>query len=505
MLAVAAVVCLLAAACKDNGSPIVEPPPDTAVAPGSTTLAPTTTGPGSTTTAAPSPAIAWKACGSNECGTLKVPLDHAQPTGKTIDIAVSRRKAKNQAARIGSLVFNPGGPGASGIELLDYTVGRLPTDIAQRFDIVGFDPRGVGQSTPIDCLPDAGLDAFFHADPVPDDAKERQELIDVTKAFVAGCQKNSGELLPHIGTADAARDMDLLRAALGDQKLTYVGFSYGTELGAAYLNLFPDHVRALVLDGAVDPTISTNESNKVQAQGFDSALDAFIRDCQAKGATCAWKPAGGASKDAFIKLMDAIDAKAIAGSGKRTVGPSEAILGAAAALYDERTWSSLAAALEQAAAGRGSILLQLFDSIVDRKPNGTYTSLQEVYSAVTCRDRAHPSGVEDVEATAHAAAQESPAFGATIAWSGLVCALWPIPAETFPAAAGARPPVLVIGTTNDPATPFVWAKALSQQLGARLLTYKGEGHTAFGKDTCVDRIGNAYLLDLTLPAEGKTC
>jgi len=433
-----------------------------------------------------------------------VPLDHGQPAGRKLDIAVNRRGAKKRSSRIGSLVFNPGGPGASGVDALGFVFGRLPSAVTDRFDIVGFDPRGVGRSSPISCLPDARLDAFFHVDPVPDDARERQDLVDVTKELIQGCEKASGDLLAHVGTADVAKDLDLLRAALGDKKLTYVGFSYGTQLGAVYANLFPGRVRALVLDGAVDPLETANESNRGQAKGFDSALEAFITDCRNKGTSCAWKPEGGPSKDAFNRLIAMVDANPIP-TGSRVVGPAEATLGAAAALYDQGSWPALARGLNDAAARQGEILLRLFDSIVDRRTDGTYSNLQEVYVAVTCLDRPHPAGLEDVEKQAAAAAQESPAFGAAIVWSGLVCALWPVAAVPFPTATGPLPQVLVIGTTNDPATPYVSAQALSKQLGARLLTFKGEGHTAYGKDSCVNRLTDAYLLQLKLPAEGATC
>ena len=434
-----------------------------------------------------------------------MPLDHAAPAGATIGLALTRHVASIPARRIGSLVWNPGGPGASGVDLTDFAVRRFPKEITDRFDVVGFDPRGVGKSNPVHCLNGQGLDAYFHVDQAPDDGPEEQSLVDATRTFVDGCVKGSGDLLRHVGTADTARDLDLLRAALGEDRLTYVGYSYGTELGGVYAALFPSRIRAFVLDGAVDLTLSTAEVNRVQAVGFDGALRAFLADCAAQGGACAWKPSGGPSIGAFTRLMAGIDARAQT-VGRRSLGPTEALYGAAQALYAESLWPRLARALQGAEGGAGAGLLGLFDDLVDRSANGTYSNLQEAFAAVSCRDRADRPDVTAVRAEAQRAASESPAFGATLGWSSLVCALWPVPAEPLPVPTpGSVPPVLVIGTTNDPATPFVWAQALARQLGGRLLTHRGEGHTVYGEDACVDRVADAYLLDGSLPPEGTTC
>jgi pimeloyl-ACP methyl ester carboxylesterase len=436
-----------------------------------------------------------------------VPLDHDQPGGRQIGIALNRRRATNTAGRIGSLLINPGGPGASGVDIMPDLLDRISTEVKGRFDIVGFDPRGTGQSSPISCLPDADLAAYFAVDPTPDDAAEKAALIQSTQKFVAGCQQRSGELLPHVGTEDAVRDMDLIRAAVGDEKLSYLGFSYGTSLGATYAELFPNRVRALVLDGAVDQALDTPALNRVQGEGFDRAFDAFVADCAAKGTTCAWKPAGGPSKQAYLAVSARVDAQPLT-AGSRRVGPSEFLLGSAALLYSQSTWPVLARGLAQAETGTGTLIQIGFDTLVNRNPDGSFGNDQEANAAINCMDNPAPKDLDVYERLAAEAARTAPAFGPAIAWSGLVCALWPVPptGRAEPLKVSGAPPILVVGTTNDPATPFVWAEAMASQIpGSRLLRHEGEGHTAYGEDTCTTRIADGYLLGATLPPGQLKC
>lgn len=481
----------------------------------STTAAPATPAPTTTTpaapgsNAAPKPAastLTWTACGQLECARLPVPLDHDRPAGRTIEIALSRRRATDQSRRIGSLLVNPGGPGVSGIELLPSILARVSPGVRARFDVIGFDPRGTGSSSPVRCLPTAELDKYFAADPVPDDPAEKAALIDIVRRFTAGCQKLSGDLLPHVGTEDAARDMDLIRAAVGDEKLTFLGFSYGTALGAAYAEQFPTRVRALALDAGLDPAADIIALNRVQGEGFDRAFDAFVADCRGRP-TCEWKPGGGASKGAYLALAARIDATPLP-AGSRRLGPSELALGAAWYLYAQQLWPGLARALAQAEGGTGTLMLEGFDRLVGRNRNGTYKNEQEAYAAISCIDNPAPKDVAAYERSAAEAARTAPAFGPTIAWSGLVCGLWPLPAtgKAEPLKAPGSPPILVIGTTNDPATPFVWSEALAKQLPqGRLLRHEGEGHTAYGEDSCTTRITDAYLLTLALPTGKLSC
>jgi len=436
-----------------------------------------------------------------------VPLDYGQPAGRQISIALNRRPARDRTRRIGSLLVNPGGPGASGVDLLPTLLDRIPTEVQARFDVVGFDPRGVGKSSPVRCLSSAELDAFFAVDPTPDDPMEKAAFVAAARRFADGCQQQSGDLLAHVGTEDAARDMDRIRAAVGDDKLTYVGFSYGTLLGATYAHLFPTNVRALVLDGAVDPSLDNADLGRVQGEGFDHAFDAFVADCRAKAATCDWKPAGGATKQAFVALSGRVDARSVR-AGTRVVGPSEFLYGTAAFLYDKQTWPVLARALAQVEAGSATVVLAGFDSLVGRNPDGTFSNEQEASAAVNCLDRPTPKDLAFYERAAAEAARTAPAFGPVTAWSGLGCALWPVrptgKAERL--TAPGSPPILVVGTTNDPATPYVWAEALAQQLPqGRLLRHVGEGHTTYGENPCTTAIGNAYLLSLQIPPGALTC
>ncbi len=496
-------ITVLAAGCSVSEGLIEAGPVPSAPSPSSRgpgTSSPPASGPGAST-------LAWTPCGQYECAKLSVPLDHDQPGGRQISIALNRRRATDTTQRIGSLLVNPGGPGASGVDAMPDIVDRISTEVKARFDIVGFDPRGTGESSPVSCLPKAELDSYFAADPTPDDEAEKAQLVESTRKFVAGCQQRSGDLLPHVGTEDAVRDMDLIRAAVGDEKLSYLGFSYGTSLGATYAELFPTRIRALVLDAAVDPSLDTPALNKVQGAGFDAALDAFVADCAAKATSCAWKPAGGPSKEAFLALSQRIDARPVTAGGRRA-GPSEFLLGSAALLYSQTTWPVLGRALAQAEAGTGTLVLLGFDSLVNRNPDGSYGNDQEANAAINCLDNPAPKDLAVYEKAAADAARTAPAFGPAIAWSGLVCALWPVPAtgRAEPLKVSGAPPILVIGTTNDPATPFVWSEAMAAQIpGSRLLRHEGEGHTAYGEDSCTTRIADGYLLNLSLPPGRLTC
>ena len=488
------------------------PVPSTPAPPTSASTTTTAAPEPSTTAAAPSAppppsALAWTRCGQLECATLSVPLDHRQPDGRQIGIALNRRRASDPSRRIGSLLVNPGGPGASGVDLLPSILGRLSAGTKARFDVVGFDPRGTGRSSPVRCLPSAQLAAYFAIDPTPDDAAEKTALVQAVERFVAGCRQRSGDLLSHVGTADAVRDMDRIRAAVGDEKLTFLGFSYGTSLGATYAEMFPDRVRALVLDGAIDPSLDTPSLNRAQGEGFERAFSAFAADCQARGRACPWRPPGGPTKEAFVALAARIDARP-AQAGSRRVGPSEFFLGSAAFLYSRQTWPALARGLAQAETGVGTLILAGFDSLVNRNPDGSFANDQEANAAINCLDNPAPKDVAAYEREAADAARTTPAFGPAVAWSGLVCGLWPVPpsgrAERLRAAG--TPPILVIGTTNDPATPYEWAEALAGQLPqGRLLRFEGEGHTAYGENACTTRIADAYLVDLTIPAGQLRC
>ncbi len=516
----AALALLLATACTDDPTTRAEP----SGSPSASTSASASASP-SPTRSSPTPAadpatrypvqrLSWGGCGSGfECATLKVPLDYDKLTGRRIDVSVIRLRASGvRARRIGSILLNPGGPGGSGIDFARQANQLLPSEIRARFDVVSFDPRGVGRSTPVDCVGHADLDRILAADPTPDSPAEKQRLVAVSREEAEGCTRRSGDLLPHIGTIDAARDMEVLRAALGDPKLTYVGFSYGTVLGANYAELFPTRIRALVLDGAVDPKLDPLETALAQAKGFEVALDAFLSHCAASSG-CEFRRFGSDLDAEFRALIARIDRQPLSASAYpgRKLGPSEALFGAAAGLYSRNSgWPALEQGLAQAENGDGSTLLALFDSLVDRHRDGSYTNAAEALVAISCVDGVYPRQVSAYDEAARRFATEAPRFGEAIAYGSLPCAFWSTPAvsKAGPVRAPGSPTILVVGTTRDPATPYAWAQSLARQLPRGvLLTYDGDGHTAYGysRSNCIDRIVDAYLLRLEAPRPGTRC
>lgn len=449
----------------------------------------------------------WSDCGDGfECAKLSVPLDYGKPDGEHIQIGVVRLPATGD--RIGSLVVNPGGPGASGISYARAARLIVSKKVRERFDVVGFDPRGVGVSAPIECLSDERLDAFIALDASPDTPQEQDALDKGAREFAEGCQARSGRLLPHVGTVDAARDMDLLRQALGDDKLTYLGKSYGTFLGAVYANLFPGRVRALVLDGALDPAISRVKLNEVQAEGFERAFRAYAESCLATD-NCPFRSRTVEGVlDELAALLRRTDAQPLAGGG-RPVTESLATLGALTPLYDRGSWPALTEALRQALKGDGGQLLRIADQLMGRRGDGTYSQETEANMAINCVDSPYPTNVATYATAARAAARKAPRFGPYIMWSSLPCAYWPAKATLTnrPLTAKGAAPILVVGTTRDPATPYEWARSLAGELESGVfLGYDGDGHTAYlNGSTCVDTAVDRYLLEGTPPRDGMVC
>lgn len=436
---------------------------------------------------------------------MQVPLDYANPSGRKIGIALDRHPAES-GSKIGSLLANPGGPGASGIDDLTYFVSLMSNAVLARFDIVSFDPRGVGRSAPVDCLTGPELDKFIDLDPAPTTATGFQALVDSARAFDQGCQSRSGSLLPFVGTLNAARDMEQIRQAVGDAKLSYIGFSYGTYLGATYAELFPTHIRAMVLDGAVNPAKDAITANIEQAAGFDKELGAFFAWCQT-ATVCSWRP-GGDLHAAYDAIVSRIRTQRLPGIGNRTVGPGEAFYGVAVALYDEASWPQLAISLVQASQGDGSGLLRASDIYTDRQPDGTYSNQLEANNAINCVDVPWPRDPNAILAAAPTARQQAPEFGVADLYGGLTCSVWPVPAQgkPHPIAAAGSPPIVVVGSTGDPATPYADAQALAGQLQHGLLiTRVGDGHTGYRASECVRTHVDAYLLNGTTPSAGISC
>ncbi|AQZ64352.1 probable exported protease [[Actinomadura] parvosata subsp. kistnae] len=423
---------------------------------------------------------AWSGCGNGyECAKLAVPLDYSKPGGKRIKISMVRLPATGP--KIGSIVLNFGGPGGSGVDSLKASKDVVSADIRKRFDVVSFDPRGVGASSPVRCFGTLDLDAYFALDPTPDTKAEVKKAESWDQAFAKYCAKNSGkELLAHVGTADSARDMDVMRAALGDRRLTYLGFSYGTYLGAVYADLFPTRIRSMVLDGAEDPSQNGDDLVADQDRGFEVATKSFLKDCfRVKGC-----PFREHTVEAGMEQLDELYARADRSplrneyDGRQV---TEAVVSAAVdySMYDVHTWPRLRQALAAGFKGDGTKLLLLADEGNGRRPDGRYDNSFEALMAINCVD--HP---------------ENP------------CPYWPVKGSRYPKKVRAKgsPPIVVVGTTRDPATPYKLAKALAGQLEhGVLLTRDADGHTGYRRGSaCLDRKVDQYLITGTAPRPG-TC
>ncbi|MFD3941261.1 alpha/beta hydrolase [Streptomyces sp. NPDC058579] len=457
--------------------------------------------------------LTWRDCGvpSFQCATLRAPLDYANPAAGEIELGVSRVAAGGPGKRLGSLLVNPGGPGGSAVGYLQGYAGiGYPAAVRAQYDMVAVDPRGVARSEPVECLTGPQMDTFTQVDQTPDDGSETTALTSAFKGFAAGCAKRSGEVLPHVSTVETARDMDILRAVLGDEKLTYVGASYGTFLGATYAELFAGRVGRLVLDGAMDPSLPAIDLARDQTAGFETAFRAFAADCVQKPDCPLGTGSVDAASDNLKDFFRKVDAEPVPTGESRELGESLATTGVIAAMYDEAAWPQLREALTRAMGGEGSGLLALADSYYERETDGTYTNLMFANTAVNCLDLpAAYTGPADVEKAVPSFEKASPVFGEGLAWAALNCAYWPVAPTGRPhriTAEGAAP-IVVVGTTRDPATPYKWAQSLASQLSSgTLLTYEGDGHTAYGRGSdCVDSAINTYLLTGTPPTTAKRC
>ncbi|MCX4963822.1 alpha/beta hydrolase [Streptomyces sp. NBC_00654] len=457
--------------------------------------------------------LSWRDCGVEgfECTTMKAPLDYDRPDDGDIKLAVSRKKATGPGKRIGSLLVNPGGPGGSAIGYLQGYAGiGYPAPVRARYDMVAIDPRGVARSEPVECLTGKEMDAFTQVDQTPDDDGEVTELSGAFEKFADGCEKRAGTILPHVSTVGTARDMDVLRALLGDEKLHYVGASYGTFLGATYADLFPGRAGRLVLDGAMDPSLRAIDMNRDQTAGFEGAFQSFAADCVKKTDCPLGTTSTADAATALKKLFTDLDAEPVPTGETRELGESLATTGVIAAMYDEAAWPQLREALADAQRGEGAGLLALADSYYEREPNGTYANLMYANAAVNCLDL--PPAFDGPDAVKKALPdfeKASPVFGRGFAWASLNCAYWPAEATGTPHRTEAKgaAPIVVVGTTRDPATPYAWAQSLADQLSSgTLLTYRGDGHTAYGRGSdCIDTAINTYLLEGTPPTDGKKC
>ena len=516
ILGLVALFAVLLGACSDDKE---EPTPTVAptlaattapaeatetVAPAATptpTTAPPTVTPAPTLT--PAEPIAWSTCpdGVFDCAEYDVPLDYSDPAGDTITLAVRRLAAGDANARIGLLFVNPGGPGGSTIDILSAWARSLPSSVRDRFDIVLMDPRGVGHSSPLVCHDN--IQELIGLDPYPETDEDWEVIEDAVQRQTSQCETVGGDVLPFLGTPNVARDIDRLREAEGEATITYFGYSYGTTLGQVYAGLFPTHVRAMVLDGGVDVSLTADERALEQTLGFEAAFHRFVDYCAARSCIAG-------DPETVIKglVAEAGEEPIPVSRGDRPVGAGEAIYAIVQAMYTPAYRPILSAALNSALDGDASSLLFLADAYSGRTDDGTYGNGAEANAAVNCLDYATDRDPEHHRQISEDFGQAAPFFGPATGQLGLYCAFWPVDPKPIAASpAIGAPPIMVIGGTGDPATPYKWSVALARQLStAFLVTNDAEGHTSYRSGgPCIDDAVNAYLIDLALPPEGLTC
>nr|WP_286219376.1 alpha/beta hydrolase [Paraoerskovia sediminicola] len=451
--------------------------------------------------------IDWSGCeGGFECATVAVPISWDEPESGSMDLELKQLPASGD--REGSLLVNPGGPGASGIEFVEGAEGRFGEPVLDAYDVVGFDPRGVGASSPIVCFDDARKDESLSKD-FPETEAGLEGAQAELRAWGEACAENTGPQLATVDTQSAARDMDMLRSALGEDELDYLGFSYGTKLGATYAGLFPERVGRLVLDGALDPTTSSADVSAQQAVGFENALRAYVEDCQS--GEC---PLTGSVDDGMQQIRTLLDEaldRPFPTDSDRDLTQTLMFYGIALPLYSQGNWPLLTQALDEiTTTGEGTTFLYLADFYNDRNPDGTFANNSaEAFRAINCLDDSGNPDMAFMDAQAEEIEAAAPTVGEFFTYDGLTCADWPVPEveQDFDASAAGAPPILVVGTTNDPATPYAWAESLAGTLDSgTLLTYEGEGHTAYGSSNdCVSGAVDAFLVDGTVPEVGTTC
>jgi pimeloyl-ACP methyl ester carboxylesterase len=457
--------------------------------------------------------VRWEGCGGGfQCTKLKVPADYDNPGDATLGLDVIRLRAKDPK---GSLILNPGGPGGSGVDYARAARAVLTPQLADAYDVVGFDPRGVVNSSPVDCIDDSKLDALFAADGTPDTPAEVADLAAASKLFGVGCETKSPQVAPYMDTESAARDMDILREVLGDEKLNYLGKSYGTYLGAQYAELFPDKVGRMVIDGVLPSSLDSDEITLGQAKAFDMVLRRFVEDCITQE-DCPLPRDVDAGVARIQKFLADLDQNPLPGVGDRKLTQALGTYAILSYLYfPPNDWDILRFGLDAAFQGDGSVLMDMMDDRIQRNADGTFANNgNEAFYAVSCLDRPAVGGVDHAAGLAEKWAAEAPVFGPYMAWGNLPCWQWPMGAGTAEAAgdppvfrAEGSAPILVVSTKYDPATPYEWGVQVADELdNATLLTYDGDGHTAYTSGSnCIDKAVDTYFLQGALPAEGTVC
>lgn len=453
--------------------------------------------------------ITWKPCvtgfaDGDECGTMKVPFDYSDPSVGEFTLHLRRHPAQIPSERIGSLLVNPGGPGFGGIFLAEEAGSYFSSDLTDRFDIVAWDPRGTGESTPyVDCIDN--YDEYFANDPTPSTPEEKQVGIDLSKKFDEECQAKSGKILPYISTNNAVRDMESIRRALGEEKISYLGFSYGSELGATWATMFPHTVRAAVLDGAADPTADAIQGGLQQAAGFEKELNTFLDECSAD-VKCAFHNNGKAG-DAFDALVKKIDANPVVVSPDRAaVNLAVLYTGVSEAMYSSSMWDELEVALADLQKGKGAGMLSLNDQYFQRKPDGTYGNELEAFNAISCIDDPGPKSVEEADKWTPEFMKVAPRLGPSFS-GGYGCVFWPAKPDYRIAITGkGAGPILVVGTTGDSATPLASSRKMAETLeDGRLIVNNAQRHTGYGSNDCVTSAVDDYLITTKISYREKAC
>jgi pimeloyl-ACP methyl ester carboxylesterase len=457
--------------------------------------------------------LVWQDCLVDkkfQCAEIQVPVDYQNPGNASLTLALKKLLAKKSSSRVGSLLINPGGPGGSGTDYVTYAEDAFGKRLMDSFDIIGFDPRGVALSTPLDCLTDKEVDEFIAFDGTPDTDQELKDFLQLSINLVKGCEEVENNLIAHVGTQEAARDMDIIRELVGDEKLNFLGASYGTYLGGMYAEIFPDKVGRLVLDGAVDPSLSGEEQSFDQAVGLDTALKRFVEDCPQHD-DCPLTKRGDSGVQEIREFLDSLDAKPLKTEDPdRLLTQAMGVYAVAGFLYSDEWWSYMRQSLATAFNGDGTDLLSINDLFNERNDDGTYaTNATEAIYAINCFDEPSTSTEEQVREYAKTWIKDAPVFGDYLAWGNLSCTIWPVkdpnPINKFVAQGAA--PIIVVGTKYDPATPYKWAVGLSSQLSSSvLLTYEGDGHTAYMRGSeCIDKEIENYLVDGTIPDKNIVC
>jgi pimeloyl-ACP methyl ester carboxylesterase len=441
------------------------------------------------------------------CGRTQVPISYRTSGGPTMPLFLVKITLAGQTDRIGSLMVNPGGPGASGADSAISLALTLPSEVLQRFDLVGFDPRGVGLSTPVQCLSGQLKDQLAAAEPRPLTDAQQRDTFALEQQVADACAKKYGNALGTFNTTDTARDMDRLRQSLGDAKLTYLGYSYGTTLGSVYAELFPKNIRAMVLDGDVDPDSGDQAQAEAAAAGLEKSFDAFATACVGQPSGCQVGPDPRGFVQALLTQADTTPIPSAKQGETRKATAGIVLTAVQAAMYDAGTWPQLAQSLAAAQKGDAQGLFSLADSYNGRLANGTYSNLIDANLAISCADTTEKHTQDQVKATIADWNARYPLFGASSAEGLYTCTAWKATRTPLPKrSAVASAPILVVGNTGDPVTPYAGAQDMVRDLGsAALLTWQGTGHTSYPKTPCVSTAVDAYLVGLTVPPAGQTC